>query len=215
LSASYTPTDLAAVLGVQPETIRRLEASDPKMLSVLTGQQLITLADHLGTNVDALLVSNHRDQPELTPDSSQLLAVLHGQPRHVKKTHLAQVLGWNLHRLETARAALDAALRTTGLTVRETPRGWRIALLEEAATRAVSIRLEAHQADMHGMERATASVLYEVYREANRLSDRAGGRAPGRDRIQRLTHLERLGTITHADQHSALSPSLRFALNLP
>jgi hypothetical protein len=103
----------------------------------------------------------------------------------------------------------------TGLTGRETPRGWQIALLEDATTRVVSSRLEAHQADMHGMERATARVLYEVYRAANRRSDHTGGRAPGRHRIQRLADLERLGTIVHADQRPALSPSLRYALNLP
>ncbi|TFV45974.1 hypothetical protein [Blastococcus sp. TF02A-35] len=103
----------------------------------------------------------------------------------------------------------------TGLTVRETPRGWQIALLEDATTHAVSTRMAAHQADMHGMDRATARVLYEVYRDADRRPDHTGGRALGRARFQRLAHLERLGTIAHADRRPALSPSLRYALNLP
>jgi len=215
LAASYTVADLGAVIGVQPETIRRLEQSDPRMLNVLTGRQLIGLAKALGTDLNSI-VSSDTPRPVAATDPVQLLAALHGQRQHIKKTVLAHSLEWDLTRLDAACSALDDRLRPVGLVIRQAPRGWKLALLEGTITRTVSKRLAATQADLHGLEHATVRVLHSVaYARPGTAPFATTGRPPSEDRLNRLAALERLGLITSADQHPAMSQSLKYALNLP
>lgn len=149
-------------------------------------------------------------------DPIQLLAVLHGQRQHIKKTVLAHSLEWDLPRLDTACSALNDQLHLVGLVVRQTPRGWKLALLEGTTTRTVSKRLAATQADLHGLEHATVRVLHSVAcARPGTAQAPTTGRPSSKDRLNRLAALERLGLITSADQHPAMSQSLKYALNLP
>jgi transcriptional regulator with XRE-family HTH domain len=212
LDANYTASDLGAIVGLRPEVIRRLERSDPKTLTVMTGQQLIDLANALGTEVDTLLRPDHTPAPAAPDDAIALLSLLHGQQRDLKPTALAESLGWDLSRLTDAQLALNARLEPLGQTVRKSPTGLRLTLLHNPVIRASRRRLLVKQAEIRGLDLPTARVLYEVvYGQRST----ASGHPPSAKRLQRLAFLEGLGAIDSADHSPVASADLRYALDLP
>lgn len=213
LAATHTLSDLAAILGLRPHVLRRLEASDATILASVTGQQLIDLAKTLGTTVDSLLARQPDAACVEADDAVDLLAVLYGQRGPVRQTLLATALHWDLSRLDAARETLNARLDRIGLTVQHTPRGWRLALLGLPAVSPGRRRLAATQAEIHGLERPTAKVLYEVVYTQPPSSE--GGHPFGKDRLHRLASLENLGAVKNADTRPIPSPALRYALDLP
>jgi transcriptional regulator with XRE-family HTH domain len=215
LAVNYTAGDLGTMVGLRPEVIRRLEASDTKILTIMTGQQLIDLAHALSTTVNDLMTSRQTRVEDLTDDAVRLLSLLHGQQREIKQTMLARSLGWNLGRLNEACYALNARLEQLGLSVRQTPRGWRLTLLGTHATHPSTRRLAAAQSEIHGLDRPTARVLHQVVYQPMPPNDQTGGHPPGAMRLSRLLALEHQGAITNADHRPEPSAALRYALDLP
>jgi transcriptional regulator with XRE-family HTH domain len=150
LAANHTARDLADLIGVGQQIIWRLEASDVKMLTALTGEQLVALSRALGARVDALVGTVRQRPPEPSDDARQLLALLHGQGREVKQSLLAQTLGWDLARLDQARASLDAQLAPRELDRPADPDG----LADPTARHA--------RRSQQGLDAATARVMHGV-----------------------------------------------------
>jgi transcriptional regulator with XRE-family HTH domain len=215
LAASCTTRQLAELLGVRAPVIRRLEHSDDRVLSTLTGAQLLDLARILGTRVEAIVTLEHAPPSTGTADDAQaLLTLLYGQPREVKTAHLATALGWDLNRLAAARTTLDARLEPLNLTVsvRRSPAGWRIAILDVLAAGDQTRALTTLQCEYLGLNRATTKVLHEQTYPPP--TNAIGGSVMSRDRLKRLALLERIGAVTREGSGYVASDALRFAVDV-
>jgi transcriptional regulator with XRE-family HTH domain len=204
-------THAAAIAGISPVALTRVEDDDPRAATMLSVEGLIALATALGARPVDLIRSDEApliSETDASDDAAILAGLLLSAGTQVVRSAVADALGWTNERARTAVDMLDTHLSGTGLMLHRNGYYLRLVPAHRATVEDAKLRLVTRKQVKRGMDATTVKTLRLIYE--GRLA--SGGRK-GAHRRAALHVLTRTGAITKGSGDTyTISEAMRYAL---